>query len=37
MVDKGKNRDTAWYSIIDSEWADIRDHFEHKLLPGNHN
>lgn len=23
--DKGRNRDTAWYSIIDSEWGDIKE------------
>jgi RimJ/RimL family protein N-acetyltransferase len=28
VVSKGRNRDTAWYSIIDSEWPAIRDAFE---------
>ena len=25
MVTKGKNRDTAWYSILDDEWPTIRE------------
>lgn len=28
MVVKGKNRDTAWYSMLDSEWPSNRDAFE---------
>ncbi len=32
---KGRNRDTAWYSIIDSEWPRIRDAYEAWLSPGN--
>ncbi|NOD33755.1 MULTISPECIES: GNAT family N-acetyltransferase [unclassified Ruegeria] len=32
---KGRNRDTAWYSIIDSEWPRIRDAFEAWLSPDN--
>ena len=32
---KGRNRDTAWYSIIDSEWPRIRDAMEAWLDPGN--
>ena len=24
MVQKGKNRDTAWYSVIDSEWPALK-------------
>lgn len=35
MVVKGKNRDTAWFSIIDSEWPAIRDAFEAWLAPSN--
>ena len=27
-VDKGRNRDTAWFSIIDSEWPACRAAFE---------
>lgn len=32
---KGRNRDTAWYSILDSEWPRIRDAFEAWLSPDN--
>ncbi len=32
---KGRNRDTAWYSIIDSEWPAIRACFESWLNPSN--
>jgi len=32
-VYKGRNRDTAWFSIIDSEWPDLRDSFETWLAP----
>src|SRR4051795_13480932 len=35
MVVKGQNRDTAWYSIIDSEWPAIRAAFETWLAPDN--
>ena len=28
MVAKGKNRDTAWFSMIDAEWPEIRAGFE---------
>lgn len=28
LIVKGKNRDTAWFSIIDSEWPEIRSKFE---------
>ncbi|EMJ97038.1 GNAT family N-acetyltransferase [Leptospira alstonii] len=27
-INKGRNRDTAWYSIIDSEWKSIKEAFE---------
>lgn len=37
MISKGKNRDTAWFSIIDSEWPVIRDAFETWLSPDNFN
>ena len=36
-VVKGKNRDTAWYSIIDAEWPAIGAGFEAWLLPDNLN
>lgn len=32
---KGRNRDTAWYSIVDSEWPRIRDAFQAWLSPEN--
>ncbi|MDA7966692.1 GNAT family protein [Ruegeria sp.] len=32
---KGRNRDTAWYSILDSEWPRIRAAFEAWLTPDN--
>lgn len=34
-VVKGRNRDTAWFSIIDSEWPAIRAALESWLAPGN--
>ncbi len=34
-VYKGRNRDTAWYSIIDSEWPILRTAFEQWLAPAN--
>jgi len=35
LVTKGRNRDTAWYSVIDSEWPDLKDAFEAWLDPAN--
>jgi RimJ/RimL family protein N-acetyltransferase len=35
MITKGRNRDTAWYSIIDSEWPARREAFEAWLAPEN--
>ena len=32
---KGRNRDTAWYSIIDKEWPAIKTAFERWLAPAN--
>jgi len=34
-VVKGRNRDTAWFSITDSEWPRIKGAFERWLDPGN--
>ena len=34
-VIKGRNRDTAWFSVLDSEWPAIRTSFELWLNPGN--
>ena len=34
-VYKGRNRDTAWYAAIDSEWPDLRAAFQSWLGPAN--
>jgi RimJ/RimL family protein N-acetyltransferase len=34
-VNKGRNRDTAWYSIVDSEWPALKRVFEVWLAPEN--
>ena len=34
-VVRGRNRDTAWYSVIDAEWPALRAAFEHWLAPEN--
>jgi RimJ/RimL family protein N-acetyltransferase len=34
-VYKGRNRDTAWFSVIDTEWRALRSCFEHWLSPQN--
>lgn len=34
---KGRNRDTAWFSIIDSEWPGLKQRFERWLSPENFN
>jgi RimJ/RimL family protein N-acetyltransferase len=35
MITRGNNRDTAWFSIVDREWAALRAAFEAWLDPGN--
>ena len=35
LVAKGKNRDTAWFSMLDHEWPKCRDAFEAWLMPNN--
>jgi RimJ/RimL family protein N-acetyltransferase len=35
QVIKGRNRDTAWYAIIDAEWAGVREAFQAWLAPDN--
>jgi RimJ/RimL family protein N-acetyltransferase len=35
MIIKGRNRDTAWYSMLDGEWPDRKRSFERWLDPGN--
>lgn len=32
---KGRNRDTAWFSVIDKEWPSLKSAFERWLEPGN--
>ena len=32
---KGRNRDTAWFSILDSEWPAQKEKFESWLKPSN--
>ena len=34
-VAKGRNRDTAWFSILDGEWPIVRAAFEQWLDPAN--
>jgi hypothetical protein len=34
-VYKARNRDTCWFSILDSEWPDLKPAFEHWLDPDN--
>jgi hypothetical protein len=35
MMVKGRNRDSAWFSVIDGDWPDVRAAFESWLAPGN--
>ncbi|MEO1686461.1 MAG: GNAT family protein [Pseudomonadota bacterium] len=35
LIFKGMNRDTAWYSILDDEWPDVRRRIEAWLADGN--
>ncbi len=35
MILKGESRDTAWFSIIDSEWPALRAEYERWLSPDN--
>jgi hypothetical protein len=35
MISKGRNRDTAWFSMLDSEWPARRAAFERWLDPAN--
>jgi hypothetical protein len=34
-VHKGRNRNTAWFSILDSEWPELHSAFERWLAPEN--
>lgn len=35
MVVKGRNRDTAWYAVIDRDWPELQKAFEQWLDPAN--
>jgi RimJ/RimL family protein N-acetyltransferase len=35
MIIKGQNRDTAWFSMLDSEWPAVKEGLEIWLDPGN--
>jgi RimJ/RimL family protein N-acetyltransferase len=35
LVYKGRNRDTAWYSVLDGEWPALEARFERWLAPEN--
>ncbi|QCE35131.1 GNAT family N-acetyltransferase [Acetobacteraceae bacterium] len=35
LVVKGKNRDTAWFSILDKDWPALREEYERWLSPRN--
>ena len=35
MIVKGRNRDTAWFAILEEEWPPLRGAFEAWLSPGN--
>ncbi len=37
LIFKGKNRDTAWYSILDDEWPEVRQKLESWLSDSNFN
>ena len=36
-VVKGRNRDTAWFSVLDKEWLAVKSGFERWLDPVNFN
>jgi RimJ/RimL family protein N-acetyltransferase len=35
MIGKGRNRDTAWFAMLDEDWPARRQSFERWLAPGN--
>jgi RimJ/RimL family protein N-acetyltransferase len=35
IIAKGRNRDDAWFSMLDSEWPERKRNFEHWLAPEN--
>lgn len=36
MIVKGRNRDTAWFALLDTEWPQVRQAYDRWLAPGNH-
>ena len=37
QIFKGMNRDTAWFSILDDEWPEVREHLQRWLSSENFN
>jgi hypothetical protein len=35
MIVKGRNRDTAWFSVLDREWPALQAAFDRWLAPDN--
>ena len=35
MIQKGQNRDTAWFAMLDSDWPRLRVEYERWLEPSN--
>ena len=35
MIVKGRNRDTAWFALLDRDWPAVRAAFERWLAPAN--
>lgn len=35
VINRGRSRDTAWFSIIDEEWPSLKTAYEQWLAPGN--
>jgi hypothetical protein len=35
MIVKGRNRDTAWFAMLDSEWPAVKAAYERWLAPEN--
>jgi hypothetical protein len=35
MIQKGENRDTAWFAMLDGDWPRLRAEYERWLEPAN--
>ena len=35
MIQKGQNRDTAWFAMLDTDWPKLKAEYERWLAPGN--